>query len=174
MGIWVNVFCRTPVDALRPADLVRGIERRLAVMTYLLRPAEEEEPAAVARRLDVESMSPGEPLRLLKIRYQVDRDRALVAERWTDPGLVAEDVQDLLGKIEASRETAARSIRDHLRGAVETVGIELKAGDARGMGWPVAISAAAEIAERGDGIIHAEGLGWVLPSGNEVDMVLPD
>ena len=174
MSIWVNIFCQRSVESVRPNDLIRGIEKRLAVMTYLLLPEEEEEPASVSKRLKIEATQRGEPFRRLQIHYRTDGDQFLVMERWTNSEAVFEEVKEFLERLEKRSESAAERIRDHLRETIESIGIELKASDARSMGWPVAICAAAEIAERGDGIIHAGGSGWMVPSGNEVDIILAE
>jgi hypothetical protein len=174
MSIWVNVFCRRSVGSLRPEELAQGIKHRLAVMTYLLLPEEEEEPGIVSQRLRVETASSSDELRRMQIHYRAEREWPLIVERWSEPRAVADEVREFLEKLESRSESAVKRILEHLRSTTESVGIDLKAKDARGMGWPVAICAAAEIAERGDGIIHAEGSGWMVPSGKEVDIILPD
>ncbi len=98
----------------------------------------------------------------------------MLLERWNDPRAVKEEVAEFLERLQGSAEPAATRVRRHLKATAESVGIELKASDARGMGWPVAIAVAAEICERFDGILHADGSGWMAPSGIDVDLVLPD
>ena len=63
-------------------------------------------------------------------------------------------------------------VREFLAGVVETIGFELKLSDAEGMGTPVAIAAAAKLVETFGGIVSADGYGWMLPSGNEVDVIM--
>ena len=56
--------------------------------------------------------------------------------------------------------------------SVETVALELKMGDMEGVGWAVAVAAAACFAERGEGLIQADGEGYLEPSANGVEHVL--
>jgi hypothetical protein len=172
MSIWIHILCRRTVGSLQPSQLAQGIERRLGVLAYLFLPEEEEEPEAVLARLRLEA-DPGPELRRLRIHYRAQPSLPLKVDRWSDPPAVAEEVRELLAKLEGHSGPAATDLRERLRATIESVAIELKASHARDMGWPLAICAAAELAERGDGVIRAEGRGFMLPSGNEVDIVLP-
>jgi hypothetical protein len=40
------------------------------------------------------------------------------------------------------------------------------------MGWPTTVAAAAFLAERGEGLLHADGEGWLEPTPSEVRPIL--
>jgi hypothetical protein len=163
MAIWVRVYGRRSTARVTAKQVHDGIARRLALMTYLVCPDDEEDPDVVARRLKVTATS---------IAYRTGR--AMRLDRWSDRARVTEEVGEAFEALRSRRGRAVTSVRERLDGVVETVGIELQLSDARGMGWPVALSAACELCERGDGIGRADGLGWFDPSGNELDIRLGD
>lgn len=174
MSIWVHAFCRKSIGSVRPEDVAHGVERRLTALTYLLLPEEEEDPGAVLKRLRVTSAGRGAELRRLELHYRRDPGRFILGERWSNPRAVAEEVEERLEMLRERREPATEKVREHLRATLETFAFQLKASDARGMGWPIAISAAAELCEHGDGLIHADGSGWMVPTGIDVDLLLSE
>src|SRR5262249_39937720 len=62
----VSMFAPTFIEGLRPETIQAGIHKRLALLTALFCPDEEEDPDLVLRRLRVEAVSQNE----LKIRWR--------------------------------------------------------------------------------------------------------
>jgi hypothetical protein len=173
MSIWVRAFCRKSVATATPVAMRDGIAMRWRPMIFLLSPEAEEEPGDVLARLRIEDHSGGEGFRLFHLVYRVGGDRFIRAERWSDEAArqeVEECREDLIDREELEVEAVTALLDDCL----EAVGFELKMSDAQGMGMPVAVSAAVWVAEIGDGIVHAEGYGWLLPQGNAAVLMLDD
>ena len=143
-----------------------GIASRLTPLTYLLCPEEEEEPEDVLARLRVDQINED----VLHIFYRtdehfirVDRSSGMKAER---------EVREVLEEFLPPSGPGVGTVRDILSKCVETIGFELKLSDARGMGWPLAVGGAAHLAQAGNGIIYAHD-AWMLPSGKEVEIIVP-
>jgi hypothetical protein len=147
--------------------LQAGIRQRLPLLTALFCPDDEEDPNVVLSRLRIVPRGAD----LLELHYHADVERFVRVERWAgeaaaeEVGEALEDFEDVAGPGAAK----VRAIRDQ---TVETVAFELKLSDAQGMGWPVAIAAAAKLAEQCGGVIYADDSGWMVPSGNEVDFLV--
>jgi hypothetical protein len=139
----------------------------LALLTALFCPDEEEDPDVVLSRVRIVSPSAD----LLEIYYRADRDRFIHVERWSGDA-AAEEVGEALGALENEAGPGAERVREVLGRTVETVAFELKLSDAQGMGWPLAIAAAAKLAEECGGVIFADDSGWMVPHGNEVDFLV--
>ena len=107
------------------------------------------------------------------LHYRRDGGPPIRAERWYGPA-TDEEVEDRLEDIEDQQGFAADRVRAMLAKAGESIAFELKVSHAQGMGWPLAIAGAAWLAEIGQGLIHAEGSGWMAPTCAEVEFVLDD
>jgi hypothetical protein len=165
MSVWVRALCTKPLGDLAPGDLRAGIAERLPLLSALY--GEDDHEAALARlRIEGEP-----PLGVWEIAYR-EGDGFLRVERWKDRAEVEEEVGELMETLEDSDEDGVDDVRALCERVVETVGIELKISDCEGIGWPVAIAAAAFFATRGEGIVQADGEGWMLPRGREVEHVL--
>ena len=117
-------------------------------------------------RLRVEASATG-----WRIHYR-EGESFLRADLRTVPTAVAEEVGELRAELDACDEEGVDDVRDLLARVVESVGIEMKMSDVEGIGWAVAVAAAACWAEAGEGLIKADGEGWMEPQGREVAQVL--
>ena len=173
MGVWVSVFCRSTVGQTRPDELAAGIGQRLKLLTFLYCPDKEEAPEAVLSRLAVTPLGSNGDFRAWALRWRPEPDPFIRVNRWAG--------EKAAGEIAERRERLARQpvaevavVRAVLDAAIETVGFELKQSDLDTMGWPIAVAAAAWLAERGDGLIHADTEGWLKPTRGEVERILPE
>ena len=173
MSIWIRVFCRETVSRATPEEMRAGIARRLELLTYLFCPEDEEEPGDVLGRLRIENCSEGDAFGVFLLHYRRDGGPPIRAERWYGPAK-EEEVEERLEDLEGREGPAADRVRAMLAQARESIAFDLKLSHAQGMGWPLAVAGAAWLAEIGQGLIHAEGTGWMSPKGNEVEFILPD
>jgi hypothetical protein len=164
----VRVFSPRPLGPLDPDVLREGIEQRMELLTYLLCPEDEEDPSEVLRRMRIEPVSADS----LKIRYRPAgskyplRVNRVAAEEFEEQVRMAE-----LGLTWYPRGKTRRA-RALLSKAVDCIGFALSPVDRRGMGWPLAIAAAAKLVELGGGAIDTNDMGWVVPNGNEVSWIV--
>ncbi|HYO09569.1 MAG TPA: hypothetical protein VER17_11410 [Tepidisphaeraceae bacterium] len=167
MSIWIRTFSPRPLGPLDPSALEAGIRQRLPLLTALFCPDDEEDPDVVLSRLRITSQNAD----LLEIYYRADTKRFIRVERWSGDA-AAEEVGEALEDLEDEAGPGAEKVRGLLGQTVETVAFELKLSDAQGMGWPLAIAAAAKLAEQCGGVVSADDSGWMVPSGNEVDFLV--
>jgi hypothetical protein len=137
------------------------------VVTYLFCPDEEEEPEDVLARLRVDAENSDN----LRIFYREEADRYIPVERYSGDR-AEEEVEEAIEDLERYPDQDAQRVRESLSGIVETIGFELKYSDVEGMGVPVAVAAAAKLVDLFGGIISADDYGWMVPSGNEVEIIL--
>jgi hypothetical protein len=168
MSIWVRALCTKSVGALTADDLRKGIADRLPVLsTYYGEPGAERALA----QLRVENES-GDGFGAYRVHYGDDPARSVRVERWAEREHVRAEIVALLQRLADCDEEEVEDVRDHLALVVESVALELEVPDVRGIGWPVAIAAAATVAARGGGLIQADGEGWMHPNGREVEQLL--
>lgn len=165
MSIWVRALCTTSVADITPEELRAGIAQRLPLLASLYGEDDEE---ATAARLRVEGDA---PLGVWKIAYRGD-ETSIRLERWSEPAELKEEVTELLDGLADCDEDGVDEVRELLGKVVDSVALELKLSDCECIGWPVAIAAAACLAARGAGIVQADGEGWMLPRGRDVEHVL--
>jgi hypothetical protein len=165
MSIWIRAVCRSAV-AFAADELKTGIGERLRLLTALYCPDDEEPAGEVLKFLQVDTVGPG----IWGLQYR-DNHRFIRVERWRN-GAAQKEAGELRERLNDSQSPAAATVRALLDDVAEISGFELKASDADGMGWPIAISAAAWIAARGDGLVQAEGEGWMAPTAKEIRPVL--
>ena len=139
----------------------------MPLLTALFCPDEEEDPAVVLARLRIVLRGTD----LLEIYYRPDTERFIRVERWSGDA-AAEEVGEALEDLKDAAGPDAAKVRTILDQTVETVAFELKLSDARGMGWPLAIAAAAKLSEQCGGVVYADDSGWMVPHGNEVDFLV--
>lgn len=168
MSIWIRTVCRSSVAGTTPDELLRGIGKRLMLLTYSYGEDDYEETLA---RLRVESDAGGAGFDVFRIYYRPEDTRFLRVERWSRPKIL-DEVDELAAALGQRDGRNVAVVRDLLANAVEIVGFELKLSDANGMGWPVGMAAAAYIAEKGAGAIYAEGEGWLEPVEGETGILL--
>lgn len=171
MSIWIKVYCQDSVASITPEDLSAGIAKRIRLLTYLFAPEEEEDPDEVLERLRIENHGKAEGFHVFQISYRKHSSQFIRVERWA--GITAvEEAHESLDMLTDEPGEAVESIRSMLKHSTESIGFELKVRDANSMGWPVSIAAAAWLAERSQGVIYAEGSGWMVPSPREVEFLL--
>jgi hypothetical protein len=171
MSSWVRVFVGNPVD-LTPDSLRGGIAHRLELLTYLFCPEDEEDPEDVLSRLTIQSVSTKSGDLAYALRYRAGSGHFIRLDRTTDPLAIEGEISEFLELLENRTEPEASRVRSALQSVRETYALDLKASDLNSMGWPLAIAAAAFLADEGAGIIQADGSGWMLPHGREVSWVL--
>ncbi|PQO34626.1 hypothetical protein DTL21_14050 [Bremerella cremea] len=167
MSIWVRAYLHQPSGTQVAELLSQGIAQRLPLLTFLFSPEAEEEPEDVLERLRVQPDGDKD----WEIYYRDDPDWFLPVERFTGEA-AQEEIEEALEELEDYSHLETEPVREFLAGVVETIGFELKLSDAEGMGTPVAIAAATKLVETFGGIVSADGYGWMLPSGNEVDVIM--
>lgn len=172
MGIWIRAICTKRLGALTPEELRAGIAARLKRLCVLYG---EGDPAPTIARLRVERGEAREPERseVFLVRYREDPEHFLRVERWLDPDRVAGVVEELTQRLTAIEED--EDIEDAcacLSAAVEVSAMELEVDDTEGVGWPLAIAAAAYLADRGEGLIQADREGWMMPDGDGIEHLM--
>lgn len=163
----VRVFCRTTIGPLDATVVRAAIEERLAILTYLLCPDHEEEPDDILARMRVESADDN----LLQIRYRPRSRYPLRVIRYTGESHNEQSDMARLG-LSSYPEDKTILAREILHASIESIGFALAPVDRDGMGWPLAISAAAKMAELGDGAIDTNDFGWFVPDGKEVRWIV--
>jgi hypothetical protein len=163
----VRVFCRTAVGPLDATTVRTAIEERLAILTYLLCPEHEEEPDDVLARMRIESTDDN----LLRIHYRPRSRHPIRVIRYTNE---SHKEQADMARFGLSWDAHDKTVlaREILNASVESVGFALAPVDRDGMGWPLTMSAAARIAELGDGAIDTNDFGWFMPDGKEVRWIV--
>jgi hypothetical protein len=147
-----------------------GIAKRLMLLTYSYGEDDHEETLDLLR---IEDRSPAGSFEVCRIYHEGIDSGFIRVARWSQPKIKAE-VTELLEQLEGRNEPAAEAVRQLLRDAIEIVGFELKQSDADGMAWPVAIAAAAYLADKGIGALYAEGEGWLQPTERETKTLLEE
>jgi hypothetical protein len=168
MAFWVCAYCHRPVGSVTPAALRDGIATRLRSLTYLFCPEDEENPDAVLARLRITAPVAGATFQRYELHYRPGPTWFLLAERFPDRGSADEVDAEILAPRDEAGETDVTAVRDLLVDVTETVSIGLKPHDVRGMGFPLAIAAAATLVERAGGVIRSGSYSWMLPSGSDV------
>jgi hypothetical protein len=170
MSIWVRALCTRPVGSLTPESLHRGIADRLPALAAYYG---EDGALDTVARLRVEMAAAGSSATSVwLLRYHEDPTHAIQAVCRTDPAAVAAEVSALRAGLDACDEEGVDEVRDVLDRVTEAVGLELSMSDVEGIGWPVAIAAAACFALPGEGLIQADGEGWMRARGRGVDQVI--
>jgi hypothetical protein len=167
MSFWVHAYCNESVASVTPKELADGIAERLKLLTYLLCPAEEEEPSDVLARLRIEDKSTDGTFRVFLMHYRADSPVFIRIDR-TDRGGIDELDQEVLA---LGTEPALAKVRQMLANATEDVSFCLKAHDVEAMGFPLSIAAAAYLVQKAGGLIQSGSYSWMVPSGREVQIV---
>lgn len=175
MSIWIRVVVRSSLADVTPEALREGVVERLPRLaaTY------GEDGAAVAnehlRVVRRPKEGAGAEFDVFELRWAPDQERPLRIERWVD-GKAEEELRELsawlASYLENEDDEGADEIAETLDAAEETIGLELGPNQTEGIGWPVAMAAAAYLAERGDGLLRADGEGWLAPEEGELRHLL--
>jgi hypothetical protein len=166
MSFWVHAYCNQSVASVTPKELTDGIAERLALLTYLFCPPEEE-PSDVLARLRIEDKSTDGTFRVFLMHYRADSPVFIRIDR-TDRGGIDELEQEILSR---RTEPAVAKVRKMLANAKEDIAFCLKAHDVEAMGFPLSIAAAAYLVQKAGGLIQSGSYSWMIPSGREVQMV---
>lgn len=172
MGIWIRAICTKRLGALTPEELRAGIAARLKRLCVIYG---EGDPAETIARLRVERGEAPEAggIEVFLLRYREDPGHSLRVERWLDPERVGGVVEELTRRLEDIEED--EDIEDAcacLEAAVEVAAMELEVDDTEGVGWPLAIAAAAYLADRGEGLMQADREGWMMPDGDGIEHLI--
>jgi hypothetical protein len=174
MSFWVVAYCERSVAAVTPDNLRAGIAERLKTLTYLFCPEDEEEPDVVLTRLRVSRCDLGREERRppWHITYRDDLPPIVISQAGGAEcqGIIQEDVEEWA--IGTMAGTAAEQIRGILARATEDVSFCLKAAHVDGMGFPIAIAAAAYLVDLAGGVIRSGQASWMVPRGKEVEIIL--
>ena len=166
MSFWVHAFCNDSVHDVSPNALREGIAQRLKSLTYLFCPEDEEDPAKVLQRLEIEDQAADDPFGVFRMRYRTDDESFIRIERSDRAG-----VDELDRELQARNDTRLADIRRRLSAVTEDVSFCLKAADVRGMGFPLAIAGAAYLVERAGGLIQSGHYSWMEPAGSDVRII---
>jgi hypothetical protein len=165
MSLRIRALCPSSIAAVTAETLCNGIAERLPVLAAYY--GEDGAEATIAR-LRADDAGDGAWI----LRYAEGPSRSLRIERWTEPGRVAGEVAGMRALLSDCDEDGVEDVRALLDDVKEVVGIEIEMSDVEGIGWAVAIAAAACFAARGGGLIQAENEGWMAPDGRGVEQVL--
>ena len=168
MSFWIHAFCHQSVATVTPDDLKAGIAKRLKLLTYLFCPEDEEDPDQVLSRLRIENRSADNSFGEFLLYYRQDSAAFIHVGRYGP-----EAVDELEESLQSRRDAKGiGQIRQMLAGVKEDVSFDLKASDARGMGFPLAIAGAAYLVEQAGGLIQSGTYTWMVPDGAEVRILL--
>src|SRR5262245_49836388 len=98
MSFWVHAYCNESVATVTPAELTEGIAERLALLTYLFCPDEEEAPDDVLSRLRIEDDSADGTFRAFLMYYRTDSPVFIRIDRTDGRGGVEELSEVLLSR----------------------------------------------------------------------------
>jgi hypothetical protein len=161
LSFWVHAFCKKSIADVTADELREGIAERLELLTYLFCPDDEEPPKKVIARLRVERRSP----KTFLIHLNKSGPFINATRHGRDAIEEVEAILPRFGKLDGLPK-----VKKLLASATEDMSFDLKASHVRGMGFPVAIAAAATLVARADGVIQSGTYSWMVPSGREVDL----
>lgn len=175
MAWWLTVYCRKPVSALAPKQLLAGLrdeDREAPAGADYWTLAEHfgiDDEAVVDAALEGLRVRDANATGLgaLELCYRPEAGaRPIVVHCWTEPERVAEELEEA----EEGRSPPT-GVLPRLRATKEVVGIELGFSQLEDMGIVLAYELARWLAQRGDGLVvddddcwmAVEGGGWVDP-----------
>ena len=165
----IVTIARTSLSSVTPELLYEGIAGRLDEVARTYAAGDDDTPQQVLARLQI-TREGAEPFGEWQLRYAAS-GRAISIERAV--GKAWEPTRRaLFDEVGQDGDPIHVRLRGLLSEAKECVTFELSASDARGMGWAVAMAAAAALARASDGIVRAEGEGWLEPKGKSVALLL--
>jgi hypothetical protein len=167
MPIFIRTIARTTLSAVTPELLQNAIGSRLETLVGRYSPSDDDTPQQVLARLRVEGGGSFDDWRLtFSPGARPIRVQRLIGKAWeTDRRAFFDEVD--------KDEEAGKRIRALLTDAKESVALQLSDVDAHGMAWPVAMAAAAALAKASDGLVRADGEGWLEVDGKDVALVVP-
>lgn len=174
MSISIRVVCRSSLGDVTPEALSAGLVERLP---KLANQYGEEGAAETAKHVAItRKKGSGDGFDVFELRWRSDQQKPVRIERRAEERAEEElgELNDWLESYMAEEEgdDGVEEIAHALQAAEEIVMLELSSSDTEGMGWPVAMAVAHYLAETGDGIVRAEGEGWLAPEEGELRHVL--
>jgi hypothetical protein len=176
MSFWVSAYCHHSVQSVTAKDLVVGIGERVWGLADLFpgdRP-EEESPEAIGallKRLTIEPAGNDAPFPHHALRFLENGPPITTVSR--DEDVLAIIEQEVLpGRLARLRSPEAKRVKDLLRAATESVSFALKVTHHTGIGFPVALAAAATLVSGAGGIIRSGSSCWMVPAGPVVNIIL--
>jgi hypothetical protein len=168
MAWWITVYCRAPVSALTPAQLLAGIrdQDRSAPAGVDYRTLAEhydiDDAAMIDAALDVLRVRPAGSSGLdCEVCHRPEEDaRPIVVHCWSDPERVAEEVTEA----EAGRSPPTEALA-RLRTSKEIVAIELGFSQLEDMGIVLAYEIARWLAQKGNGLVVDDDDCWLAVEG---------
>ena len=141
-----------------------GIGKRLPAIASTWLPEDEYDPAPVAARLSVKNMATsGFATGELHWRAAGDKGPPIRIARNAD----LSDLQ--MEKEELRRIATSDPVKQAIQRATEVISFDIQLSDTKqSMAWPVAMSAAAWLADAGKGVLYAKGDGWFEPSATDI------
>lgn len=154
MSAWIRAICRRSVAGVAPPELQRALlatdlEAMAADAGQSLGAAEEARSQLVCEGLGPSAMA---------LRFRLDGPDIRL-ERLSDDA-AEDELAELLDGLQDLEGTAAARVGAVLKQAQEVVVIEIPAPE--DLAWPLALQAALWLAERGDGLVEADGC-WFEP-----------
>lgn len=169
MSTWIRTIAKTSLSTVTPELLYEGIAGRLEEIAKLYAAGDEETPQQVLARLTI-TRADAQPFGEWQLQYATS-GRAISIERAV--GKAWEPTRRaLFDEVGSGDDPISARLRALLSEAKESVALELSASDARGMGLAVAIAAAASLARASEGVVRADGEGWLEPKGKSVSSLL--
>jgi hypothetical protein len=175
MAAWILLYCKRSLSEVTPEQVRAGIDE--ADWWTLAEGYGIEDEAAVnaaLKYLRIKELSREAGKVRWRLFYRPARLRQIDIERWTDPSLVAEEVQEERPSLARMRKPAAKIIREHLAAVQETVGIEMGWDQLEGMPVVLAYEVARWLAHVGKGLIKDhDDHWWGLTRGGAYKHLLP-
>lgn len=168
MPLWIRVVCKRPLGEVHAKDLQGGIGDWIYAMAARYGQDDDDEPEASWSRVRVT-----EDPRGFRVTYRDASPPLFVERRSADAART--DLREL-GATVAGRPGSrpAEEIREQLASAAEVLAFALEPAHHDDMGWALGMSAAAWAADRADGLICADGEGWLSIGDDGPLLVLPD
>ena len=168
MPLRIRVVCKSPLGEVRANDLQGGIGDWVYAMAARYGQDDDDEPEASWSRVRVIDDARG-----FRVSYGDATPPFFVERRSADAARA--ELRDLAATV-AGRPGSrpAEVIREHIASAAEVLALALEAEHHDDMGWALAMSAAAWAADRADGLLNADGEGWLSIGDDGPVLVLPD
>lgn len=159
MSNWITIYCARALGSLSAVELAAGLRgddpHALAGVDYRTLSEDygidESLVENCARTLSVKE-STDVRYGWYRVDFSTLGSDPLTLYRWSQPERVAEEVTEVLGRLEITNSVLAR----RLKTSCEVIGIELKPSQLADMGVVVAYEVARYLAQRGDGIVVNE------------------
>jgi hypothetical protein len=165
MSAWVMIYCKRSLADVTPQQVLAGIDDAdWWTLPEIYGIEDEAVVDAALKHLRIKAFPDDEPGKhLWELHYRPNRPRGVrqvQIERYSDPSLVAEEVQEERRALSRARKPDAKLIREHLAKVRETVGIELGWDQLDTMAAVLAYEVATWLARVGSGLINDHNDHW--------------